>query len=65
MENSISVLAAISITLLFRGNEYKAINSFLLDVSNNTCSVKKASDILKLVKEDGQAMKEYQEMRNF
>ncbi len=36
-----------------------------MDVSNNTCSVKKASDILKLVKEDGQTMKEYQEMRNF
>ncbi|MFL1671408.1 IS110 family transposase, partial [Bacillus cereus] len=43
----------------------KKLTAFLLDVSNNTCSVKKASDILKLVKEDGQTMKEYQEMRNF
>ena len=45
--------------------EYKAINSFLLDVSNNTCSVKKASNILKLVKEDGHTMKKYQETRDF
>ncbi|MEH7814708.1 IS110 family transposase [Bacillus toyonensis] len=47
------------------GVSIKKLTAFLLDVSNNTCSVKKASDILKLVKEDGQTMKEYQEMRNF
>ncbi|MDV6040505.1 IS110 family transposase [Bacillus sp. SM-B1] len=47
------------------GTNIKQLTAFLLDVSNNTCSVKKASDILKLVKEDGQTMKEYQEMRNF
>ncbi|MEC2920986.1 IS110 family transposase [Bacillus tropicus] len=47
------------------GVNIKQLTAFLLDVSNNTCSVKKASDILKLVKEDGQTMKEYQEMRNF
>lgn len=47
------------------GANIKQLTAFLLDVSNNTCSVKKASDILKLVKEDGQTMKEYQEMRNF
>ncbi|MEC0056078.1 IS110 family transposase [Bacillus cereus] len=47
------------------GVSIKQLTAFLLDVSNNTCSVKKASDILKLVKEDGQTMKEYQEMRNF
>ncbi|PFZ23842.1 transposase, partial [Bacillus wiedmannii] len=43
----------------------KQLTAFLLDVSNNTCSVKKASEILKLVKEDGQTMKEYQETRDF
>ncbi|RFB61149.1 IS110 family transposase [Bacillus thuringiensis] len=47
------------------GTNIKQLTAFLLDVSNNTCSVKKASDILKLVKEDGQTIKEYQEMRNF
>lgn len=47
------------------GANIKQLTAFLLAVSNNTCSVKKASDILKLVKEDGQTMKEYQEMRNF
>ncbi|HFK1545165.1 TPA: IS110 family transposase [Bacillus albus] len=47
------------------GANIKQLTAFLLDVSNNTCSVKKASDILKLVKEDGQTMKEYQEMRKF
>ncbi|WP_139788867.1 IS110 family transposase, partial [Bacillus cereus] len=43
------------------GANIKQLTAFLLDVSNNTCSVKKASDILKLVKEDGHTMKEYQE----
>ncbi|WP_156574951.1 IS110 family transposase [Bacillus luti] len=47
------------------GTNIKQLTAFLLDVSNNTCSVKKASEILRLVKEDGQTMKEYQEMRNF
>ena len=56
--------AAVSVTLLFRGANIKQLTA-LLDVSNNTCSVKKASDILKLVKEDGQTMKEYQETRDF
>ncbi|MGE7430420.1 IS110 family transposase [Bacillus thuringiensis] len=47
------------------GANIKQLTAFLLDVSNNTCSVKKASDILKLVKEDGHTMKEYQETRDF
>ncbi|MEN6657550.1 IS110 family transposase [Bacillus sp. GL1(2024)] len=47
------------------GVSVKKLTTFLLDVSNNTCSVNKASDILKLVKEDGQTMKEYQETRDF
>ncbi|MEH7058218.1 IS110 family transposase [Bacillus wiedmannii] len=47
------------------GANIKQLTAFLLDVSNNTCSVKKASEILKLVKEDGQTMKEYQETRDF
>ncbi|MEK4912482.1 IS110 family transposase [Bacillus sp. FSL E2-8887] len=47
------------------GMNIKRLTAFLLDVSNNTCSVRKASEILRLVKEDGQTMKEYQEMRNF
>ncbi|MBK5474022.1 IS110 family transposase [Bacillus sp. TH19] len=47
------------------GTNIKQLTAFLLDVSNNTCSVKKASDILKLVKEDGHTMKEYQDTRDF
>lgn len=47
------------------GVSIKKLTAFLLDVSNNTCSVKKASDILKLVKEDGHTMKEYQDTRDF
>ncbi|WP_416808302.1 IS110 family transposase [Bacillus thuringiensis] len=47
------------------GANIKQLTAFLLDVSNTTCSVKKASEILKLVKEDGQTMKEYQETRDF
>ncbi|MED4463232.1 IS110 family transposase [Metabacillus fastidiosus] len=43
----------------------KQLTVFLLDVSNNACSVKKANDILKLVKEDGHTVKEYQETRDF
>ncbi|MDH4422150.1 IS110 family transposase [Bacillus sp. AFS054943] len=47
------------------GANIKQLTAFLLDVSNNTCSVKKTSEILKLVKEDGHTMKEYQETRDF
>ncbi|EOS8269466.1 TPA: IS110 family transposase [Bacillus cereus] len=47
------------------GANIKQLTAFLLDVSNNTCSVKKASDILNFVKEDGHTMKEYQETRDF
>ncbi|PFM43977.1 IS110 family transposase [Bacillus cereus] len=47
------------------GANIKQLTAFLLDVSNNTCSVKKANGILKLVKEDGHTMKEYQETRDF
>ncbi|TYR79726.1 IS110 family transposase [Priestia megaterium] len=41
------------------------LTTFLLEESNNTCSVKKASEIMKLVKEDGQTQKEHQETRDF
>ncbi|MCM3031750.1 IS110 family transposase [Niallia sp. MER 6] len=41
------------------------LTTFLLEASNNTCSVKKANDILKLVKEDGHTVKEHQETRDF
>ncbi len=47
------------------GVSVKQLTTFLLEVSNNTCSVKKANEILKLVKEDGNTTKEYQETRNF
>ncbi|PEM23773.1 IS110 family transposase [Bacillus wiedmannii] len=47
------------------GVSVKQLTAFLLNVSHNTCSVKKASDILKLVKEDGHTMKEYQDTRDF
>ncbi|PLR75610.1 IS110 family transposase [Bacillus sp. V3-13] len=43
----------------------KQLTTFLLEVSNNTCSVKKANEILKLVNEDGNTTKEHQETRNF
>lgn len=43
----------------------KKLTTFLLEASNNTCSVKKANEILKLVKEDGNTTKEHQETRNF
>ncbi|KGR89397.1 IS110 family transposase [Lysinibacillus sp. NPDC095746] len=43
----------------------KQLTTFLLEVSNNTCSVKKASEILKLVKEDGNTIREHQEIRDF
>jgi len=46
------------------GTNIKRLTAFV-DVSYNKCSVKKASEILKLVKEDGQTMKEYQETRDF
>lgn len=41
------------------------LTTFLLEASNNTCSVKKANDILKQVKEDGRTAKEHQETRDF
>lgn len=41
------------------------LTTFLLEASNNTCFVKKANDILKLVKEDGRTAKEHQETRDF
>ncbi|WP_405101020.1 IS110 family transposase [Oceanobacillus sp. FSL H7-0719] len=47
------------------GVSIKQLTTFLLEVSHNTCSVKKANEILKLVKEDGNTTKEHQETRNF
>ncbi|WP_186579831.1 IS110 family RNA-guided transposase [Aquibacillus kalidii] len=47
------------------GVSIKQLTTFLLEVSHNTCSVKKANEILKLVIEDGNTTKEYQETRNF
>ncbi|WP_102691527.1 IS110 family RNA-guided transposase [Rummeliibacillus pycnus] len=47
------------------GVSVKQLTIFLLEASNNTCSVKKASEIMKLVKEDGNTVKEYQETRDF
>lgn len=47
------------------GVSVKQLTTFLLEVSNNTCSVKKANEILKLVKEDGNTTKEHQGTRNF
>ena len=43
----------------------KQLTIFLLEASSNTCSVKKASEILKLVKEDGNTIREHQETRDF
>ena len=47
------------------GGRIKQLTTFLLEVSHNTCSVKKANEILKLVIEDGNTTKEHQETRNF
>ncbi|WP_282022939.1 IS110 family transposase [Priestia flexa] len=47
------------------GVSVKTLTTFLLEASNNTCSVKKANEILKLIKEDGHTGKEYQETRDF
>lgn len=47
------------------GVSVKQMTTFLLEVSHNTCSVNKANDILKLVKEDGLTTKEHQETRDF
>lgn len=47
------------------GVSIKQLTTFLLKVSHNTCSVKKANEILKLVNEDGNTTKEHQETRNF
>lgn len=47
------------------GVSVKKLTTFLLELSSNTCSVKKASEILKLVKEDGNTIREHQETRDF
>ncbi|MDQ0233412.1 IS110 family transposase [Metabacillus malikii] len=47
------------------GVSVKKLTTFLLAASNNTCSVKKANEILRLVKEDGHTTKEHQETRDF
>jgi transposase len=47
------------------GLHIEQLTDFLLEASNNTCSTKKASDILRLVKADGQTAKEYQDTRDF
>lgn len=47
------------------GVSVERLTCFLLDVSRNTCSVNKANEILKLVKEDGHTTKEHQEIRYF
>lgn len=47
------------------GVSIKQLTTFLLEVSHNTCSVKKANGILKLVIEEGNTTKEHQETRNF
>ncbi|WP_197276468.1 IS110 family transposase [Bacillus sp. JCM 19034] len=47
------------------GVSVKKLTTFLLEASNNACSVKKANDILRLVKEDGHTTKEHQETRDF
>ncbi|MBO2946229.1 IS110 family transposase [Paenibacillus sp. F411] len=47
------------------GVSVKKLTTFLLEASNNTCSVKKANEILKLMKEDGHTAKEHQETRDF
>ncbi len=51
--------------LCLDGVGVKKLTTFLLEASNNTCSVKKASEIMKLVKEDGHTTKEHQETRDF
>lgn len=48
-----------------QGVTIKQLTTFLLEVSNNTCSVKKATEIVKLVEEDGLTKKQYQETRDF
>ena len=47
------------------GVSIKQLTTFLLEVSHNTCSVKKANEVWKLVKEDGHTTKEHQETRDF
>ncbi|WBW95938.1 IS110 family transposase [Oceanirhabdus sp. W0125-5] len=41
------------------------LTGFLRIASKNTCSTRKAKEILKLVKEDGETKREYQESRDF
>jgi transposase len=48
-----------------QGVTIKQLTTFLLEASNNTCSGKKATEIVKLVEEDGLTKKEYQETRDF
>ncbi|WLD94528.1 IS110 family transposase [Alkalihalobacillus sp. AL-G] len=43
----------------------KQLTTFLLKVSNNTCSVKKVNEVLHHVKEDGHTLKEHQDARDF
>lgn len=43
----------------------KQLTTFLLEASNNTCSVKKATEIIELVKTDGLTEKEHQDTRDF
>jgi transposase len=47
------------------GLSVKQLTTFLLEASNNACSVKKAIEIMKLMKEDGHTTKEHQETRDF
>ncbi|AYV70491.1 IS110 family transposase [Bacillus sp. PK3-056] len=47
------------------GVSIKQLTTFLLEVSHNTCSVKKANEVWKLLKEDGHTTKEHQETRDF
>ncbi|WP_342559059.1 IS110 family transposase [Metasolibacillus sp. FSL K6-0083] len=47
------------------GLTLQQLTTFLLEASRNTCSVKKASDILKRVQEDGNTIKGHQETQHF
>jgi len=47
------------------GLSVKQLTTFLLEASNNTCSVKKANKIIKLVKEDGNTTKEHKGQETF
>lgn len=47
------------------GVSIKQLTTFLLEVSHNTCSVKKANEILKLVIEDGNTTKNIRKLETF